>query len=64
MDLVGFMIRIFALSGDEVGYCVICLVGLRKAMKNFSQESRSPVRGRRVEFSENEGAVLPRCLRQ
>ena len=43
---------------DNVGYCNICLEGLRKASKNFSQERRSPLRGRKVEFPEYEGVVL------
>lgn len=53
-----------ALGRDEVGYCDICLEGLRKATKNFIQESRSPVLGRKVEFPEYEGVVLPQCLRR
>ena len=53
-----------ALNRDKVGYCDICLEWLRKATKNFSQDSRSPVRGRNVEFPEYEGVLLPQRLQR
>ena len=41
---------VVALSRVKACYCDICLEGVRNATKNFSQESRFPLRGRNIKF--------------